>query len=140
MGHAISIASGIAVAKPNTKIMCLDGDGALLMHMGSLTTSSQLKNIVHVLFNNNSHDSVGGQKTSSHKAHYSKIAKNIGYKYVAVVSSEKMIIKTLKYILKKKISCFLEIKCNSGHRKNLSRPKVSPENNKKKFMNFLKKK
>ena len=65
MGHAASVALGVAFKK--TKIICLDGDGSLLMHMGSLTTIGYYKNenLVHILFNNNRHESVGGQKVYS---------------------------------------------------------------------------
>lgn len=62
MGHASSIAHGIALAKPSRNVFCFDGDGAALMHLGALTTigSSKVDNLKHILFNNNSHDSVGG--------------------------------------------------------------------------------
>ena len=61
MGHAISIATGIA-SKKKGKVLCLDGDGAITMHLGALSTSAKMNNIIHVVFNNDSHDSVGGQK------------------------------------------------------------------------------
>ena len=138
MGHAISIATGIALSKPKKKIICLDGDGAMLMHMGSSATSAQLNNILHILFNNNCHDSVGGQKTSSDKVNFLKIAKGFGYKNIYSLSNTKMIGKTLKKALKKKTNTFIEIKCTVGHRENLTRPKNSPQYNKKIFMEFLK--
>ena len=137
MGHALSIASGIAIAKPNKKVLCLDGDGALLMHMGALTTSSNINNLIHVLFNNESHDSVGGQKTSSNKIDFVKVAKASGYFYAISVSKKLQIEKTIKKALKQKYNSFVEIKCNAGHRENLTRPNRSPSENKKLFMNFL---
>ena len=69
MGHALSIAQGIALAQPERRIWCIDGDGALLMHMGSLVSTAGLgtQNIVHVLLNNSCHESVGGQRTAASK-------------------------------------------------------------------------
>ena len=62
MGHASSIALGIAMAKPSRNVFCLDGDGALLMHMGAMSTigTTNCENIKHILLNNSAHDSVGG--------------------------------------------------------------------------------
>lgn len=61
MGLASQIAYGISVAYPNGKVICLDGDGACLMHMGGLTNSADASNLIHIIFNNGAHDSVGGQ-------------------------------------------------------------------------------
>ena len=67
--------------KKKGKVLCLDGDGAITMHLGALSTSAKMNNIIHVVFNNDSHDSVGGQKTASSGVEYHKIAKQLGYKY-----------------------------------------------------------
>jgi len=138
MGHAISVASGIAFSR-RKKVVCLDGDGAAIMHLGSLINSSKNKNLIHILFNNNSHDSVGGQKTPSDKISFCEIATNIGYSHSYKATNKLEIKKFLKLGLKKKASFFLEIKCVKGHRNNLIRPDKKIENYKKSFMSFLKK-
>jgi phosphonopyruvate decarboxylase len=138
MGHAISIASGLAIKKKNLKVICLDGDGAITMHLGALATSAKIKNMIHIVFNNNSHDSVGGQKTASHGVEYCKVAKSLGYKYSFVVKNNKDLVSTINKILKYKDSSFLEIICSRGSRSNLSRPQKKMINYKKIFKNFVK--
>ena len=80
MGHCSSIATGIALAKPNRKVVCIDGDGSLIMHLGNLTTlaSLSLKNFYHILLNNEVHESVGGQETAAKYLNLSKIVKSFG--------------------------------------------------------------
>ena len=136
MGHAISIASGIALKK-KTRVVCLDGDGAITMHLGALSTSAKISNIIHVVFNNDSHDSVGGQKTASSGVEYHKIAKLIGYKYSKRVKDKKGLNLAISNILKNKKSSFLEIICAKGSRTNLSRPKKDMLAYKKMFKKFL---
>lgn len=137
MGHAISISAGIA-AKKKTKVLCLDGDGAITMHLGALSTSAKIDNIIHVVFNNDSHDSVGGQKTASSGTKYYKIAKLLGYKYSKCVKDKKGLNLAINNILKNKKSSFLEIICTKGSRLNLSRPKKDMLSYKEMFKKFLK--
>ena len=82
MGHASQIALGIAMAKPDRTVWCFDGDGAAIMHMGSMAivANKAPKNYVHVVFNNGAHDSVGGQPTVGLKIDLSAVAKAVGYK------------------------------------------------------------
>ena len=91
MGHTISIASGLALSKPKKKIFCFDGDGSFLMHLGASTTSAKLKNIIHIVFNNRSHDSVGGQVTSAPHLNLRDIAVKLGYDICMVAKNEKEI-------------------------------------------------
>ena len=137
MGHAISIATGIA-SKKKGKVLCLDGDGAITMHLGALSTSAKMNNIIHVVFNNDSHDSVGGQKTASSGVEYHKIAKQLGYKYSKRVNDKKGLTLAIMSILKNKKSSFLEIICNKGNRFDLSRLKKNMLIYKKIFKKFLK--
>ena len=137
MGHAISIATGVAFKK-KSKVLCLDGDGAITMHLGALSTSSKINNMIHVVFNNDSHDSVGGQKTASSGTDYYKIAKLMGYKYSKRVKNKKSLNLAIIEILKNKQSSFLEIICTKGSRSSLSRPKKDMITYKKMFKNFLK--
>ena len=120
------------------KVLCLDGDGAITMHLGALSTSAKVDNIIHVIFNNDSHDSVGGQKTASSGAEYYKIAKLLGYKYSKRVKDKKGLNSAINDILKNKKSSFLEIICTKGSRFNLSRPKKDMLTYKEMFKKFLK--
>ena len=81
MGHASQIALGIALQKPNRQVYCFDGDGSVIMHMGSLAIIGQQspKNFKHIIFNNGAHDSVGGQPTAGFDIDFSLIAKACGY-------------------------------------------------------------
>ncbi len=137
MGHANQIALGIALKKPNKNIYCFDGDGALLMHMGSmaLNGSLKLKNYKHILFNNNVHDSVGGQPTPSKEISFKDIAKITGYEFQEKASDKSKLIKVLNEININKKSSFLEILIKKGARKNLSRPQSTPKKNKEDLMN-----
>jgi len=139
MGHASTIALGVAMSKPSRQVYCLDGDGALLMHMGSLATigHSDCKNFNHILLNNGSHDSVGGQPTQGFKIDFCAIARASGYKHVASATTPDEIKKALIALRQSEGPSFLEIRVNKGARKNLGRPKTSPIQNKDAFMRFL---
>ncbi|MCC5943274.1 MAG: phosphonopyruvate decarboxylase [Balneolaceae bacterium] len=137
MGHASQIAAGIALSLPDKTVYCIDGDGALLMHMGALAVSSDRSNLKHVVINNEAHDSVGGQPTKASEIDITKIAASCGYKYVESATSEEDIRKALERIVAAKESAFLEIKCAVGARDNLGRPDRTPQENKKGFMNFI---
>ena len=140
MGHAISIASGLA-SQTRKKVYCFDGDGALTMHMGSMTTSALQNNIVHILFNNNSHESVGGQKTSSEHIKFYKLAKNVGYNFTKICKRTEELNKAILQAKKSKKSFFIEVLCKKGHRINISRPKERMHILKEKFIkNLVKKK
>jgi phosphonopyruvate decarboxylase len=136
MGHAISVASGIAI-NTNRKVFCFDGDGAATMHLGSLTTSALQNNIVHIIFNNLSHESVGGHATSSKHVKFYKLAKTLGYKISKVCTNKKDLMKSIKKSIVSKKSYFIEILCSKGHRQNISRPTEGMVLLKKKFMNLL---
>ena len=136
MGHASSIASGIA-KNTKKKVFCFDGDGALTMHLGSLTTTSKNKNLIHVVFNNGTHESVGGQKTSSNGLKLFKIASTLGYNYHFRCTKINDVKKLIKFALKKNKSFFLEILIQNGHRKNISRPSKNMKLLVNKFMSKI---
>ena len=138
MGHAISIAIGIACAKPDKQIFCLDGDGASFMHMGALSISAKMNNLTHFVFNNKSHDSVGGQPTCAPDLSLSHIAKSLGYVNALTVLSVKELEKVLRSTNELMGSTFVEIICDRGNRANLGRPTNSPKENLKIFSSFLK--
>ena len=95
MGHASSVALGIALEKPGRKVVVLDGDSALMMHMGAMTMVSQrcLPNYTHIVLNNGAHESVGGQPSAGHSIDFTSIAEACGYATVghAVTDKEELI-------------------------------------------------
>ena len=139
MGHASSIALGIAIEKTDRNIYCFDGDGAFLMHQGALTinASKTLNNFKHIVFNNEAHDSVGSQPTANSTANLSQIALNSGYKKVYSVKSKEELEKILPEFINSKATVLLEIKVKCGARENLGRPKEKPVENKEIFMQNL---
>ena len=145
MGHASQIALGIAMAKPDRKVWCFDGDGATIMHMGSMAivANKAPNNYIHVVFNNGAHDSVGGQPTVGLKIDLPAVAKAVGYKSVYSIDSKNALEKQLS-IINYQLSIneypiFLEIRVKKGNRKDLGRPTTTPIQNKEALMNFLSK-
>ena len=143
MGHASQIALGIAMAKPDRKVWCFDGDGAAIMHMGSMAivANKAPKNYVHVVFNNGAHDSVGGQPTVGLKIDLPAVAKAVGYKAAISVASKEELEKELS-TLNSQLSTLggpvlLEVKVKKGNRKDLGRPTTTPIQNKEALMSFL---
>ena len=139
MGHASQIALGIALARPERRVWCFDGDGAAIMHLGSMAivANKAPKNYVHVVFNNGAHDSVGGQPTVGLKIDLTAVAKAVGYQ--AVFSIDKMagldaILSEVKNI---EGPTLVEIKVKKGNRKDLGRPTTTPIQNKDALMDFL---
>lgn len=141
MGHSSSIAMGIASQKPDKKIWILDGDGAMLMHMGALalTGTSGLDNIVHIVLNNAAHESVGGAPTVADKIDIVQIAKGCGYEEVVSVDSFDRLDEELENAKKSGNKCFIEVKCAIGARDDLGRPTTTAKENKEAFMEQLNK-
>ena len=140
MGHASQIALGIALAQPERRVWCFDGDGAAIMHMGSMAivANKAPKNYVHVVFNNGAHDSVGGQPTVGLKIDLPAVAKAVGYKATISVDNKEELVKQLS-TMKIEGPVLLEIKVKKGNRKDLGRPTTTPIENKEALMQFLKK-
>jgi phosphonopyruvate decarboxylase len=137
MGHASSIALGISIAASKMPVICIDGDGALLMHMGTLPYCAQRANLKHIVINNGAHDSVGAQPTIAKGLSLSTIAYASGYAHTATVDSEATLRRTLDRILGAQESAFVEILCSTGSRADLGRPTKSPLANKREFMDRL---
>jgi phosphonopyruvate decarboxylase len=140
MGHASQIALGIAMAKPERKVWCFDGDGAAIMHMGSMAivANKAPKNYVHVVFNNGAHDSVGGQPTVGLKINLPATAQAVGYPVVYSVETKEYLQELLAKIKDQEGPVFLEVKVKKGNRKDLGRPTTTPIQNKEALMSFLK--
>lgn len=140
MGHASQIALGIALEKPDRRIWCFDGDGATIMHMGSMAIVGQKapKNYVHVVFNNGAHDSVGGQPTFALSINLPAIAQAVGYKNIYSVNTNINLKEILFKVKSLEGLSFIEVKVKKGNRKNLGRPTTTPTQNKEELMKFLK--
>ena len=141
MGHASQIALGIALSQPERRVWCFDGDGAAIMHMGSMAivANKAPKNYVHVVFNNGAHDSVGGQHTVGLKIDLPAVAKAVGYKATYSVDSKVELESVLAKVNGFKSPALLEIKVKKGNRKDLGRPTTTPIQNKEALMAFLQK-
>lgn len=139
MGHASQIALGIAMAQPHRRIWCFDGDGAVIMHMGSMAivASKKPKYYIHVIFNNGAHDSVGGQPTVGLNIDLPRIARAVGYKHTYSVSTKGDLTDVLKEINIQDGLSLLEIKVKKGNRVDLGRPTTTPIQNKEALMKFL---
>ncbi|USG61998.1 phosphonopyruvate decarboxylase [Sneathiella marina] len=139
MGHTSQIALGISMQKPDRRVICLDGDGAALMHLGSMAIigSSKCHNFKHIILNNGAHDSVGGQPTVGFTVSLSEIAKSCGYIRSDVVDNAEDLEQSLKEFLSSDGPALLEVKIKTGNRKDLGRPTISPTQNKENFMRFI---
>jgi phosphonopyruvate decarboxylase len=139
MGHSSSIALGIALAKPERKVFCFDGDGAFIMHMGALTNIGNLApaNYIHILFNNGAHESVGAQPTLGFNIDVEAIAKACGYTHAVSIQTAEEINKAIDEALVSQGPSLIEIKVSISSREDLGRPKTTPVENKDAFMKFL---
>lgn len=139
MGHASQIALGIAHQKKGRQVYCLDGDGATIMHMGGLATVGWVapQNFKHIVLNNLAHESVGGQLSAAGVIDIATIAKSSGYALALRAENKNELAIALTKLKKQRGPAFLEIKVNLESRKDLGRPKESPSENKKKFMDFV---
>ena len=140
MGHSSSIALGVAINKPDQKIWCVDGDGAVLMHMGSMALLGANKpaNMVHVVINNGAHETVGGMPTVAGSIDLVGIAKACGYPYAVKVDTFEDLDKELKDAKERGELSFIEVSCSIGARDDLGRPTTTALENKENFMEYLK--
>jgi phosphonopyruvate decarboxylase len=141
MGHASSVAHAIASIKRDLLVCCIDGDGALLMHMGAVAVigMSKTSNLVHVLINNAAHDSVGGQPIAAENLDMLELALACGYRKAIRVNSAQEIERLLESKLLNDGPTFIDVKVSKGSRKDLGRPKTSPKQNKENFIKYMKK-
>lgn len=139
MGHSSSIALGIALNKPEKTIWCVDGDGAVLMHMGSMAVIGAKKpeNLIHVVINNTSHESVGGMPTVTETVNLPAIAKACNYPSAFSVSSKEELESILSTIKSSSKPAFVEVKAAIGSRLDLGRPTTTPVENKEALMKYL---
>ncbi len=140
MGHASSIALGVALNKPDRLVWCIDGDGAALMHMGSMAVigANAPENMIHVVVNNSAHETVGGMPTVAGSIDMVGIAKACGYRHAVCVDSFEALDRELAEAKTRKQLSFIEVKCSIGAREDLGRPTTTALENKQNFMKFLK--
>lgn len=134
MGHAGALATSLAMFSKR-KVTLLDGDGALLMHMGSLATTGvlQLDHLRYILLNNGAHQSVGAQPTVGFKVDFCTIAKGCGFRDTICISNKEQLLQ-----LDKGSGNFIEIRINTSMPDKLSRPAESFVTAKQNLMNELK--
>ncbi len=139
MGHCSQIALGIALARPDRPVVCLDGDGALLMHMGAmaLTGTSGARNYLHIVLNNGAHVSVGGQKTVGFDVDFVRMAEACGYRTARRIEPLDDLTDLLASLSFRDGPVFLEIRVSTKARKDLGRPTSSPQENMADFMAAL---
>lgn len=130
MGHALSIANGLALGVKDRKVICFDGDAALIMHMGSITTAGVVgsKNLLHVVLNNGVHESVGGQFSAGFKVNFTAIAENAGYQTVGrAVETAEELQNAVRRLLDGEGPSFIDMRIRKGIRSGLPPLKIVPQ-------------
>lgn len=139
MGHTSSIALGVVLQKPQQKIWCIDGDGAMLMHMGAMAVigANKPSNLVHIVINNGAHETVGGLPTVASEINLVKMAEACGYPYAVRVSEFEQLDKELQAAKERRELTLIEVECAIGAREDLGRPTTTALENKENFMRYL---
>jgi len=139
MGHSSSIAFGVAINKPDSKVWCIDGDGAVLMHMGSMAVLGANKpaNMVHIVINNSAHETVGGMPTVAGQIDVVGVAKACGYPNAVCVDSFETLDRELEAVKGRNELSLIEVKCSIGARDDLGRPTTTAIENKQNFMEYI---
>lgn len=139
MGHSSSIALGIALHKPEKRVWCIDGDGAMLMHLGAaaILGTCAPKNLIHICLNNEAHETVGGMPTAAGRVKLMEIAKACGYEHTACVEDEEALDRVLQEAKARTSLIFIEVKCALSSRSDLGRPTITPKESKRQFMKAL---
>ncbi|MBQ4424231.1 MAG: phosphonopyruvate decarboxylase [Lachnospiraceae bacterium] len=117
MGHASSVALGIALARPDRRVVVLDGDSAAIMHLGALTMISKLSapNFLHIVLNNGAHESVGGQPSAGHRIDFTAIARACGYATAdKAVETKEELIAALKQLKDCGRAAFIDCRIHKG--------------------------
>lgn len=140
MGHASMLAFGMATSQTDKKIACIDGDGAVLMHMGSLAflAKQNPSNYLHIVLNNEAHESVGGMPTGAAGQSYASIAQQCGYPLTRRVTTLNELEDALCVANNTSELMMIEVMVKQGSRADLGRPKETPRENKDKFMTLFK--
>tara|TARA_B100001105_G_scaffold5007_1_gene3763 strand:- start:113 stop:667 length:555 start_codon:yes stop_codon:yes gene_type:complete len=139
MGLASSIGLGVALKNSKKRIFVFDGDGNILMNLGSLTTisSQKPKNLVHIIFDNSVHESTGSQPTNSNLVHIEKIAKACNYNHVYITKDQNNFLKIIQKIKKLKGPIMILVKIQQSKGQRSERIKISPVRIKEHFMQSI---
>lgn len=139
MGHASQIALGIALSKKDRNVYCMDGDGAMIMHMGAgaIVGNQPCPNYKHILINNGAHESVGGQATVGFAIDFQKIAQASGYKQTFLVEEMSQLESVWPEFQNAEGPVMLEVRTTTESRADLGRPTTTPVQNKEAFMKNL---
>jgi phosphonopyruvate decarboxylase len=139
MGHASQIALGVALARPDRRVCVFDGDGAAVMHLGSLAVIAEQapSNLYHVVFNNAAHESVGGQPTPTSRLDFPALARAAGYSRADRVGSLEAIADAVDWLCRDEGPALLEIRIRQGSRPDLGRPRESPGESRRRFAAWL---
>ena len=139
MGHSSSIALGIAAQKPETRVWCIDGDGAALMHLGAMAVigAAGPRNLIHVVINNGAHETVGGMPTVAGQIDLAGVARACGYPHVLRAETYPALDDALAAARARNELAFLEVRCGLGARADLGRPTTTALQNKEAFMEYL---
>jgi phosphonopyruvate decarboxylase len=139
MGCALAFGLGIALTKPNLKVVVIDGDGALLMRTGTMATvgAYRPKNLVHILIDNEAHDSTGGQGTVTGGISFGAIARGFGYEQVYSTDKLAAFKNILDEVKNTEASTFIHLKTQKGSPEKLGRPKVTPAEVSVRFAEFV---
>jgi len=139
MGHSSQIALGVALAREDRQVMCLDGDGAAIMHMGGMATIGSVggANYKHVVLNNGAHDSVGGQPTCAFSIDLTKVADACGYAKTWLATNPAELDAALPEFFATDGPVLLEVRVKIGARADLGRPTMTPRDLKREFMGAI---
>jgi phosphonopyruvate decarboxylase len=139
MGHCCSIALGIALRNPHREVWCLDGDGSVLMHLGSLAVVADQapENLYHVVFNNGVHDSVGGQATAMRSVDLPATALALGYRHAVSVSDVSTLGEVVAEMRARRGPALVDLRVRPGNREGIGRPERSPAQARAAFMAAL---
>lgn len=131
MGHASQIALGLALGRPSVPVVCLDGDGAIVMHMGSFAVigASGATNLQHVVLHNGAHDSVGGHPSAAARLSFPGVAAACGYGWTHAVHDEDALAVAIGEMSARRGPSLLEVRVRRGARADLGRPQWSPDLN-----------
>lgn len=139
MGCISSLGLGLALARPELRVVVIDGDGSILMRMGAAAVVAAYapSNLVHVLLDNNAHDSTGGQKTISDQVDFMGFAESVGYGNTFQASNAEELASAVREALDSGTTSFVYLPIAGGAKENLGRPKMTPPEVRKRFMDFV---
>lgn len=139
MGHASSIALGIALSHSQRLVVCLDGDGAALMHLGAIAVigNSKPAHFIHILINNGVHESVGNSSIGNKDINFQLFSQAVGYSEYYKITDANDIFRTIQEAHSGQGPTFIEVLTNSESRSNLGRPQLTPIKNLEIFANHL---